>query len=181
MTKQELKEIIQQDISRYADKQPNWKDWFVCNEGWFIFHLIRHIRYQEYHRDKKGWHKFAYLYHRLFYKRLSLKLQISLYPGTIAGGLRIYHAGGPTRISPNCQIGSNCTIVSGVVFGNKYEIGTKEKTIVGDNCYFGIGSKIIGAVRIGNNVTVGANAVIVNDIPDNCVVGGVPARILKYK
>lgn len=39
--------------------------------------------------------------------------------------------------------------------------------------------KIIGPVRIGNNVEIGANSVVVKDVPDNCVVAGVPARILR--
>ena len=60
--------------------------------------------------------------------------------------------------------------------------GVDEKNIiVGDDCYFGLGVKIIGSVRIGNNVTVGANAVITKDIPDNAIVGGVPAKIIKMK
>ncbi|WP_240053851.1 DapH/DapD/GlmU-related protein [Bacteroides uniformis] len=56
-----------------------------------------------------------------------------------------------------------------------------EKVVVGDNCYFGVGVKVIGSVRIGNNVTIGANAVVTHDIPDNAVVGGVPAKIIKIK
>jgi serine O-acetyltransferase len=41
------------------------------------------------------------------------------------------------------------------------------------------GAKILGPVRIGNNVIIGANAVVVKDVPDNCVVAGVPARIIR--
>ena len=44
-----------------------------------------------------------------------------------------------------------------------------------------MGCKIFGSVRIGNNVTVGANAVVTKDIPDNAVVGGVPAKVLSYR
>lgn len=181
MTKNELNNILQEDLARYSGNVPKLKDWFVCNESWYIFHLVKHVRYIEYHQGKSGWHKIANIYHRFLYKRLSLKLQISIYPGTIAGGVRIYHAGGPTRISPNCRIGRNCTIISGVIFGNKYEKTTNQITSVGDNCYFGADSKIIGNIKIGNNVTVGANAVVVKDIPDNSVVGGVPAKIIKQK
>ena len=45
----------------------------------------------------------------------------------------------------------------------------------------GAGAKIMGDVNIGNYVTIGANAVVTHDVPDNCVVGGVPAKIIKYK
>lgn len=40
------------------------------------------------------------------------------------------------------------------------------------------GSKVVGNVHVGNNVIIAANSVVINDIPDNCIVGGIPARIL---
>lgn len=52
--------------------------------------------------------------------------------------------------------------------------------VIGDNVKIGTGAKIIGGVTVGNNVFIGANAVVVKDVPDNCVVGGVPAKIIKY-
>lgn len=52
---------------------------------------------------------------------------------------------------------------------------------IGNNCYISTGVTILGPVNIGNNVTIAAGAVIVRDIPDNCIVGGIPARIIKYK
>ena len=44
-----------------------------------------------------------------------------------------------------------------------------------------MGVKILGTVHIGNNVTIGANAVVTKDIPNNAIAGGVPARIIKIK
>ena len=72
-------------------------------------------------------------------------------------------------------------MLPGVVFGNKTEADDDRPVIVGNNCYFGLNAKILGPVTIGDNVTIGANAVVTKDIPDNAVVGGVPAKILKYK
>ena len=43
----------------------------------------------------------------------------------------------------------------------------------------GAGAKIIGGISIGNNVSIGANSVVTHDIPDNVVVAGVPAKIIK--
>ena len=60
-------------------------------------------------------------------------------------------------------------------------ISDDSPVIDGDNCYLGIGCKLFGSVRIGNNVTVGANAVVTKDIPDNAVVGGVPAKVIKKR
>ena len=52
---------------------------------------------------------------------------------------------------------------------------------VGDDCYFGTGCTILGSVKIRNNVTVGAGAVVTKDIPDNCIVAGIPAKIIWSK
>ncbi|MEO0490941.1 MAG: serine acetyltransferase, partial [Cyanobacteria bacterium J06659_2] len=50
---------------------------------------------------------------------------------------------------------------------------------IGDNVRITAGAKVIGGVKIGNNVTVGANAVVVKNVPDDCVVVGVPAYIVR--
>ena len=52
---------------------------------------------------------------------------------------------------------------------------------IGDNCYISTGATILAPITIGNNVTVAAGAVVTKDVPDNCVVGGIPARLLKRK
>ena len=104
---------------------------------------------------------------------------MAIYTYTIGPGFRIYHAGGFVHVGPNVRIGRNCTMLPGVVFGNKSEIPDNTPVVVGDNCYFSLGAKIQGGVKIGNNVIVGANAVVTKDIPDNAVVGGIPAKIIK--
>lgn len=50
---------------------------------------------------------------------------------------------------------------------------------IGNNVEFGAGCKVLGEIKIGNNVIIGANAVVVHDVPNNCVVVGVPARIIR--
>jgi serine O-acetyltransferase len=55
----------------------------------------------------------------------------------------------------------------------------KGAPIIGDNCYIGAGAKIIGRVSVGNNVRIGANAVVVKDVPDNCVVVNQPSRVIQ--
>lgn len=181
MTKQELNTILKEDLKRFDNKKPSFKDWLISNESWYLYQIVRHVRFLEYYSGKGGWRKLLYLYHMVKYKRYSFKLHITIYPHTVAGGLRIYHCGDFTHIASNCIIGKNCTILPGVVFGNKYEKESKGKVIVGDNCYFGLGARIFGPLKIGNNVMVGANSVVTKDVPDNAVVGGVPARIIRFR
>ena len=48
-------------------------------------------------------------------------------------------------------------------------------------CFWGLEAKFFGGIAIGNNVIVAPNAVVVKDVPDNCVVAGVPAKIIKKR
>lgn len=91
----------------------------------------------------------------------------------IGSGLFIQH-GFSTIIM--ADIGENCWI------NQQVTIGYKDKTArpkIGNNVRITAGAKVIGGVTIGDNVTVGANAVVVKNVPDNCVVVGVPAYIVK--
>lgn len=173
-----LLQYLSKDLGRYDNHKPTIKDWFLRNESWYIFHYIRHLRYVEYY---KGRNILLFLWHFFRYKRLGFMLRFTIYPGTCGPGLRIYHAGDFVHVGPNVHIGKNCTLLPGVVFGNKSEKADDSQVVVGDNCYIGLGAKIFGAVNIGHNVTIGANAVVTRDIPDNAVVGGVPARVLRIK
>lgn len=81
-----------------------------------------------------------------------------------------------TIIGPR-KIGSNCWINSGVTIGYKNDVDPSP--IIGDNVYIGAGAQVLGPITIGNNAVIGANAVVLRDVPPNCTVAGVPARIIK--
>lgn len=179
-SKKELKYYFSEDLRRFDNKKPTIKDWILHNEVWYIYHYIRHLRYVEYYKNTRS-SKILFLYHWFRYKRLGFKLRFTIYPNTVGPGFRIYHAGDFVHVKSTCRIGTNCTLLPGVVFGNKYEKEDHSIIEVGDNCYFGLGVKIFGSVKIGNNVTVGANAVVTKNIPDNAIVGGIPAKIIKFK
>lgn len=83
-------------------------------------------------------------------------------------------------IDSRVHIGENCTVLPMVLFDRAHPIDGTE-IFVGDNCYVGTGATILGPIRIGNNVTIAAGAVVTKDVPDNVVVAGVPAIIVKYK
>lgn len=98
----------------------------------------------------------------------------------IGPGFVIRHIGG-IIIGGKTKIGNNCEIRQGVTFGGnlgKKKYGTTQP-IVGDNVLIGAGAKILGPVKIGDNCIIGANAVVVSDIPENCVAGGIPAKVLR--
>lgn len=77
-------------------------------------------------------------------------------------------------VSHNAKIGKNATIFHQVTIGE----GNGGAPTIGDNCVIGAGAKIIGKVTIGNNVKIGANCVVVDDVPDNATVVMEKPRII---
>lgn len=87
----------------------------------------------------------------------------------------IDHFGG-IIISGYAQFGNNCRIRNGVVVGLR-RVEEKVAPVIGDNVDIGAGAKLLGPIRVGNNVLIGANAVVLCDVPDNSVAAGVPAEV----
>ena len=124
-------------------------------------------------------------YRNLFYKRIGTIYLLmnwlcpkmnTLFISTnnIGPGLFIQH--GFATIIAAKSIGSNCFINQQVTIGYLNKTDCPE---LGDNVTVNAGAKIIGNVKMGNNSIVGANAVVVKDVPNNCTVVGVPAYIIR--
>ena len=91
----------------------------------------------------------------------------------MGAGLFIQH--GFSTIIAAKHIGKNCWINQQVTIG--YNGGGKPTIL--DNVTINAGAKVIGGITIGNNVIIGANCVVIRDVPNNCTVVGIPARIIK--
>lgn len=122
----------------------------------------------------------------VFYKRVGIlrllsswwlrgKSTLEITSTNIGGGLIIQH--GFSTIIYAERIGKNCKIYQQVTIGFDHEL---KAPVIGDNVEVCCGAKVIGGITIGDNVLIGANAVVVKDVPSNCVVAGVPARIIKH-
>lgn len=109
--------------------------------------------------------------------KIEKKYQCRISPGAIIErGLTMPHPNGIV-IGSGSKIGKNVTIYQQVTIGqnrNKYPR-------IGDNTIIYSGAKIIGDIHIGKNCIIGANAVVIKDAPDNSILGGIPAKIIKKR
>ena len=88
----------------------------------------------------------------------------------------IEHFGG-SIVSGDAVFGEDCIIRNGVTVGLRHTQQRGSPTI-GDRVDIGAGAKLLGPIRIGDDVAIGANAVVITDVPSNSIAVGIPARIL---
>ena len=106
---------------------------------------------------------------------------IEIHPGAKIGkGLFIDHGMGVV-IGETAEIGDNVTIYHGVTLGGTGKDVGKRHPTVGSNVVIGAGAKILGPVYVGDNSRIGANSVVLIDVPDYATAVGIPARIIARK
>lgn len=99
--------------------------------------------------------------------------------------VRFSHNGLGTVLNINCKIGRNTIILQHVTIGGnmgKTKIIDGFSTsapIIGNNVICGVGAKILGPVKIGDNCIIGAGSVVLENIPDNSIAVGMPAKVIK--
>lgn len=98
----------------------------------------------------------------------------------IGKGLFIGHLSG-IIIGVGSKIGNYPSFHQGITIGGAGRGENHGSPAIGECVYFGSGAKIIGRINIGNKVMIGANAVVIKDVPENAVVAGVPAKVISYK
>lgn len=106
---------------------------------------------------------------RWIYQHYGLEIVVG---ADIGPGLYIAHPVGVV-IAPE-RMGANCSVIANVTIGMRNEW---EFPIIGDRVFMGAGARVLGGITIGNDAVIGANAVVVNDIPVGATAVGIPARI----
>lgn len=104
------------------------------------------------------------------------------YQVDIPSSLKLPHQGLGVVIHPAVKIGNNCVIYQHVTLGSngKKEHGN-EAPVIGNNVMIGVNAVLLGNIRIGDNAIIAANSVVLNDVPENAMVAGIPAKIKTIK
>ena len=138
------------------------------------FHAI--LKYRFTHKLYQRKH---YFWARWISQRSRRKTGIEIHPGaTIGKGLFIDHGTGVV-IGETAILGDNVTLYQGVTLGGTGKEHGKRHPTLEDNVMVSAGAKILGSFTIGENSKVGAGSVVLQPVPPNCTVVGVPGRIVK--
>jgi serine O-acetyltransferase len=106
---------------------------------------------------------------------------IEVHPGaTIGSGLFIDHGMGVV-IGETTEIGDNVTLFQGVTLGGTGKQRGKRHPTIGSHVVVGAGAKVLGPITVGDFVKIGANSVVLQDVPDHSTVVGIPGRIVRIK
>jgi serine O-acetyltransferase len=126
------------------------------------------------------WHKIPFI-PRALSQFARFITGVEIHPGaTIGSGLFIDHGMGVV-IGETSEIGDNVTIFQGVTLGGTGKQRGKRHPTIGSHVVVGAGAKVLGPIRIGDYVKVGANSVVLQDVPDHSTVVGIPGKVVRIK
>ncbi|HJA81981.1 MAG TPA: serine O-acetyltransferase [Candidatus Mediterraneibacter intestinipullorum] len=164
---------IKEEIQVVKERDPSIKS----NMEVFLYPSFRVIlRYRLAH---KLYLKKHYFLARWISQRAVRKTGIEIHPGaTIGKGLFIDHGSG-VIIGETTIIGDNVTLYQGVTLGGTGKEKGKRHPTLQDNVMVSAGAKILGSFTIGENSKIGAGSVVLEEVPPNCTVVGVPGRIVR--
>jgi serine O-acetyltransferase len=124
------------------------------------------------------WQRGAKLAARITAEITRILTGVEIHPGAVLGpGLFIDHATGVV-IGETAEVGEDVTIYHGVTLGGSGRDTGKRHPTIGDRVIIGAGAKILGAIKVGDDSRIGANAVVVKEVPSSSVVIGVPGQVI---
>ena len=104
---------------------------------------------------------------------------VEIHPAAkIEGGVFIDHGMGIV-IGATAEIGDDCLFYQGVTLGGTGAARGKRHPTIGNNVMIGCGAKVLGPFKVGDNARIAANSVVLNEVPANSTVVGVPGRVVR--
>jgi len=104
---------------------------------------------------------------------------IEIHPGATIGRCLFIDHGMGIVFGETCEIGDNCTIYHGVTLGGTGKDTGKRHPTIGNNVLISTGAKVLGPFTVGDNSRIGANAVVLQEVPPDSTVVGIKARVVK--
>ena len=168
-----FKRLIE-DVNAVRDRDPAARNFF---EVLFLYPGVRAIRM---HRKAHFFYKHKlYFLARLISQEAVKKTGIEIHPGATIGRRLVIDHGVGIVIGETAEIGDDVLIYQGVTLGGTGKDVGKRHPTIGNNVMISAGAKVLGPFKIGDNSRVAAGAVVLEEVPPNSTVVGVPARVVK--
>ena len=135
------------------------------------------LHYRVAHRLYKNGH---YFLARWISQRAVRKTGIEIHPGATIGENFFIDHGNGVIIGETAVVGNNVTLYQGVTLGGTGKEHGKRHPTVGDNVMISAGAKVLGSFQVGENSKIGAGSVVIEEVPPNCTVVGVPGRVVRH-
>ena len=164
--KQDLDAVLARDPAAHSRAEV-----FFCYPG---FIAVRRHR-----RAHRAYEKGHFLLARLINFRTYRKTGIDIHPGARIGQRVFIDHGTGVVIGETAVVGDDVTIYQGATLGGTGKDTGKRHPTIGPGAVIGAGAKVLGPITIGSRVRVGAGAIVLKDVPDDCTVVGNPGRIVR--
>tara|TARA_B100000579_G_C22623304_1_gene752957 strand:- start:83 stop:838 length:756 start_codon:yes stop_codon:yes gene_type:complete len=173
--------LIKTDLVAAKDKDPAARNYFEVSLTYSGFHAI--LFYRICHILWRFKLKFV---SRFLSNLARILTSVEIHPAAKIGESFFIDHGSGLVIGETCIIGKNVTLYQHTTLGgispavnSKSQINVKRHPTIGDNVIIGSGAQILGPVNIGKNARIGANAVVLSNVPENMTYVGIPARKLE--
>ncbi len=164
---------VKEEISIIRERDP------AIHSNWEVLLYPSFKAVMMYRTAHKWYVNGHYFWARWLSQKAVRKTGIEIHPGAQIGkGLFIDHGSG-VIIGETTIIGDNCTLYQGVTLGGTGKEQGKRHPTLGNNVMVSAGAKVLGSFTIGDNCKIGAGSVVLEEVPPNCTVVGVPGRIVR--
>ena len=167
-------EQIREDIKAAMDRDPAATS---ALEVFFLYPGVKAIR--AYRRAHKAYLKGHYFRARMISQRAAKKTGIEIHPGATIGKRFVIDHGHGVVIGETAEIGDDVLVYQGVTLGGTGKDTGKRHPTIGNNVMISAGAKVLGPLTVGDNSRIAAGAVVLDNVPANSTVVGVPARVVK--
>lgn len=134
-----------------------------------------------YRRANRAWRRGRTLRAMRISQRARRRTGIEIHPGATIGRRLFIDHGMGVVIGETAVIGDDVTIYQGVTLGGTGKDTGKRHPTVGDGVIIGAGAKVLGPITLGDRCRVGAGSVVLQDVPADCTVVGIPGRVVRQR
>ncbi len=165
---------MKSDISAVFENDPAARSWFEVVFTYSGLHAI-------------WWHRIAHWFYecrmftiaRVLSQTSRFFTGIEIHPGAVIGNRLFIDHGMGVVIGETCEIGDDVVLYQGVTLGGTGKEKGKRHPTIGNNVVIASGAKVLGSFTVGDNSRIGSNAVVLQEVPPNSTVVGIPGKVVK--